>query len=179
MDADLITPELRARLDDGQYEPPSSSRDKSQSAGRVICPYEQMHRGGLITDWCKDAADKLKRHYWGARKGISVTSGYGERLAATTDNSDDGNEGSFCAIEQRAYHRQQIDIALWEINDPEMARGMIDILINHEGEGGRNVRTVGRDWLGCKSDQQAYIAGVAYIRPGLERLARHWHMDPP
>lgn len=171
IDAILPTPELLRRYDKIRYQPPLIDQTTKRTATKLKCPFEALYDEKKLDDFELAAGLKLARHYRGALGKSSGVSKYGESLDRSVDNSDDGDEGTWTPAEKKYYHGQKMEQAEAGLDHRRAWAAMVGLL-----DGQRTLEDVGRDWFGCKSKQQAYIAGVALVREGLRALGKYWKL---
>jgi len=147
-----------SQLKSGQWEAPHRDQKTNRVAYRKLHPFEALHQSGKLGDGCKLAADKLLTHFIGST-GVNVGDGTGL-------NPSDMVE--FPHI----YHGQILAQMRKVVSHPRTWDALISIC----DETG-NIEEIGRSWTGAKQRGQAYAAGLALIRSGLERLMYHYGLD--
>lgn len=157
------TPERLAKVNT-EHRRPTQDREKKQDAHYIVPVFVALRDRGQITEEAYFAAERLSRHIDGAWRIAGVTSAYGERVGGKKDAD----------LDRRVMHGQCLKNARTAIDCPRTWDALISLI-----EDTSDLEAIGRGWLGCKQRGQAYIAGVALVRTGLDRLARYWQMQRP
>lgn len=146
--------------------PPEFSQTVKRPAFRKLHKFEELHEAGRINEGCFVAGNKLVTHFYGAQ-GCDV------RLENWSTGAGDPGHAV-------AAHNADLAEARKTINHPPTWTALMAMV-----EESNTLEEIGRDWLGCKQRGQAYIAGLALVSMGLERLAVLWgfsqsyHARPP
>lgn len=172
MEAIAPTRELFKKFDRDRLAGPATNQKQKRVAWKIICPFEMLYEQGKLDDLERAAGAKLARHYQFAQRIYApVTSRYGQALDRSVDNSEDGDEATWSPVERAFYHSQKMDQAERLLDHAKAWAALTHLLA-----GERTLEDIGRSWMGCKSKQQSYIAGVALVRNGLLQLAKAWHL---
>lgn len=158
------TPERMAKRD--RIELPITDLQTRRAYHRSIHKFEDLYQNGKINEGCFQAGNKLMRHYFGAL-GINVATG-------------EGPSGEDCLDYPQSYHAQMLAKAKAHVGNCNVWAGLTSSI-----EESRTLEEIGRDWMGSKQRGQAYIAGLALVSIGLEKLSVLWgfsqsfHSRPP
>ena len=146
------TPERLAR---GEILAPEVNQQTQRRAYKALTPIEGLHRAGKISDACKDAGNKLTKHFLGSM-GVDVSSG----------------DGCIEPLEfPRSYHAAKLAEAQREINNRMVWWALMELV-----EERSTIEDVGRRIYGYNKRESAYGAGLATVSQGLHRLANMWGM---
>jgi hypothetical protein len=154
------TPERLAKVTT-EYRRPTQDRDNKREAHWIVPVFVALRDRGQLSDEAFQAAERLSRHVDGAWRVSGVTCAYGERIG----------RGDDVGLDRRVMHGDCLKHARQAIDCARTWDAIMSLI-----EETNDLETIGRNWLGCKQKGQAYIAGVALVKMGLERLARYWQM---
>ena len=151
---ETITP-TRERLAKGKIEHPMFDQSTRRPYHRAVHKFEDLYQNGKINEGCFEAGSKLMRHHYGAL-GINVSSG-------------DGANGQDCMEYPQSYHAQMLAKAQKHVDHADCWAALSAMI-----EETRTLPEIGEAWLGCRDKARAYIAGLALVSMGLQRLSTLW-----
>lgn len=154
MDALAPTPEFLRKHAGAQIEAPQRDRQTNRVAYRRLTPFESLHKAGRLTDDEFLAGQKLTRHWLGST-GVDVRQGFG----AAPDDPDTLDFPT-------TYHGQKLAEMRRAVGNPRQWGALMALAEEHLA-----LEEIGRAWLKCQQRGQAFIAGLALVKLGLDRIA--------
>lgn len=156
----------RIRKAGAQYEPPKVDTKTERRYGRVKSIWRALD--SYLDDTEVKAGERLEHHIIG-----SVYRGHAYGSGQYLDEEEGRTEFAVTR------HNQECALAKAEIGALafQAFEEMIMAQFDENGHLAMKPEHIGRRWLGCRQRGQAHIAGIAYIKLHLQRLARMWELQ--